>query len=68
MISIEDSSVIRIGRIPAGGVHRADHVADVADQPDIQGIAGNTLAVRVTIGMSGARAGLLIVQNAGSTR
>ena len=33
----------RIGRIPAGRVHRADHVALVADQADIHGIAGNAL-------------------------
>ena len=33
----------RIGRIPAGGVHGAEHVPDVADQPDIDRIAGNAL-------------------------
>jgi hypothetical protein len=31
-------------------MHRADHVLAVADQPDIDGIAGNALRGRVTIG------------------
>ena len=33
----------RIGGIPAGGVHGADHVPGVADQSDIDRIAGNAL-------------------------
>ena len=33
----------RIGGIPAGGMHGAQHVRLVADQPDIDRIAGNAL-------------------------
>ena len=32
-----------IGGIPAGGLHGAEHVEPVADQPDIDRIAGNAL-------------------------
>src|SRR5579862_9592745 len=33
-----------IGRIPAGGLHGAEHVALVADQADIDWVAGNALS------------------------